>query len=191
MKRTVYFVITILLAACLDIAIASPETYVIDNAHTFPRFSYNHFGYSKQLSRFDKTTGAITLDKQAKTGSVDITIDMKSVSTGSAPLNEHIQDKDFFDTAHYPTATFKSTKINFTGDEPTTVEGNLTLKGITKPVTLKIESFQAMTHPMLKKDALGANASTQVKRSDFNMGKYTPFVSDDVIIEIAVEAIKQ
>lgn len=178
-------------AALSSSVFAAPETFVIDNSHTFPSFSYSHFGYSKQLSRFDKTTGTIVLDKAAKTGSVDVTIDTTSVNTGSTLFNEHIQGADFFDTAQYPTATFKSTKVHFKGDKPVAVDGDLTIKGVTKPVTLKMESFHLMPHPMLKKDALGANAVTKVKRSEFNMGKYTPHVGDDVTIEIAVEAIKQ
>lgn len=178
-------------AALSSSVFAAPETFVIDNSHTFPSFSYSHFGYSKQLSRFDKTTGTIVLDKAAKTGSVDVTIDTTSVNTGSTLFNEHIQGADFFDTAQYPTATFKSTKVHFKGDKPVAVDGDLTIKGVTKPVTLKTESFHLMPHPMLKKDALGANAVTKVKRSEFNMGKYTPHVGDDVTIEIAVEAIKQ
>jgi polyisoprenoid-binding protein YceI len=172
-------------------ALAAPETYVVDGTHTFPRFSYSHFGYSTQLSRFDKTTGTVTFDKAAKTGAVDIVIDAKSVDTGSATFNEHIQGEDFLDTAKYPTATFKSTKVIFEGDKPAAIEGKLTLKGVTKPVTLTVTSFQAMPHPMLKKDAIGANAYTMVKRSEFNAGKHAPYVGDDVRIDIAIEAIKQ
>jgi len=172
-------------------ALAAPETYVVDGTHTFPRFSYSHFGYSTQLSRFDKTTGTVTFDNAAKTGAVDIVIDAKSVDTGSATFNEHIQGEDFLDTAKYPTATFKSTKVIFEGDKPAAIEGKLTLKGVTKPVTLTVTSFQAMPHPMLKKDAIGANAYTMVKRSEFNAGKHAPYVGDDVRIDIAIEAIKQ
>ncbi len=181
----------ILAAAAAAPALAAPETFVVDGTHTFPRFSYSHFGYSTQLSRFDKTSGKIVLDKAAKTGSVDIVIDTKSVDTGYATFNEHIQGEDFLDTAKFPTATFKSTKVIFEGDKPTAVEGNLTLKGVTKPVTLTVTSFQAMPHPMMKKDAIGANAYTVVKRSEFNAGKYAPNVGDEVRIDIAVEAIKQ
>ena len=172
-------------------ALAAPETYAVDSTHTFPRFSYSHFGYSTQLSRFDKTSGKVVFDKDAKTGSVDIVIDMKSVDTGFPTFNEHIQGEDFLDTGKFPTATFKSTKVIFDGDKPTAVEGNLTIKGVTKPVTLTLTSFQAMPHPMLKKDAIGANAWTTVKRSEFNAGKYAPYVGDDVRIDVAIEAIKE
>ena len=181
----------ILAAVAAAPALAAPETYVVDGNHTFPRFSYSHFGYSTQLSRFDKTTGTVVFDKAAKTGAVDIVIDAKSVDTGSATFNEHIQGEDFLDTAKYPTATFKSTKVIFEGDKPVAIEGKLTLKGVTKPVTLTVTSFQTMPHPMTKKDAIGANAYTVVKRSEFNAGKYAPNVGDDVRIDIAIEAMKQ
>ncbi|QEL64825.1 hypothetical protein OTERR_13490 [Oryzomicrobium terrae] len=172
-------------------AFAAPESYVLDSSHSFSRFAYSHFGYSTQLSRFDKTSGTVVFDKEARTGAVDVTIDMKSVNTGFPVFNEHIQGADFLDTAKYPTATFKSTKVVFEGDKPSKVEGNLTIKGITKPVTLTVTSFQAMPHPMLKKDAIGANATTVIKRTEFNAGKYAPHVGDDVTITIALEAIKQ
>lgn len=171
-------------------ALAAPETYTIDNSHTFPRFAYSHFGYSIQQHRFNKTTGKIVWDRAAKTASVDVTIDTKSVDTGFALFNEHIQAADFLDTAQFPTASFKSTAVRFEGDKPVAIDGNLTLKGVTRPVTLKVESFQAMPHPMLKKDAIGANASVVVKRSDFNAGKYAPYVGDEVTITLGLEAIR-
>lgn len=172
-------------------AFAAPETFNIDPVHTAPRFEYSHFGYSTQLHRFDKTSGTIVYDRETQTGSVDITIDAKSVNTGYALFNEHIQDEDFFDTAQHPTITFKSTAVKFDGDKPATVEGNLTIKGVTKPVTLTISSFKEMLHPMLRKNAIGANAVTKIKRSEFNMGKHVPFISNDVILTIAMEAIKE
>jgi polyisoprenoid-binding protein YceI len=172
-------------------AVAAPVTYGVDGTHTFPRFSYSHFGYSTQLSSFSKTTGKVVFDAEAKKGSVDIVIDMKSVSTGFTDFNEHIQGEDFLDTAKFPQATFKSTKVVFEGDKPHTIEGQLTIKGVTKPVTLTVTSFQAMPHPMLKKLAIGANAFTVIKRSEFNAGKYAPYVGDDVRIDIAIEAMAQ
>ena len=180
-----------LAAAFATPVFAAPETYALDETHSYPRFSYSHFGYTTQLSRFNKTSGKIVLDKAAKTASVDIVIDTTSVDSGYPVFNGHLQGEDFFDTAKYPTATFKSTKVVFDGDKPASVEGNLTIKGITKPVTLTVTSFQAMPHPMMKKDTLGANAFTVIKRSEFNAGKYAPYVGDDVRIDIAVEAIKE
>ncbi len=182
---------TALFAALAGSAIAAPVTYGVDGSHTFPRFSYSHFGYSTQLSSFKNTSGKVVFDAEAKTGSVDISIDMKSVNTGFEVFDGHIQGEDFLDTAKFPTATFKSTKVVFEGDKPKSIEGNLTIKGVTKPVTLTVTSFQAMPHPMMKKPALGANAFTTIKRSEFNAGKYAPYVGDDVRIDIAVEAIAQ
>ena len=172
-------------------ALAAPETYAIDNNHTFPRFSYKHLGFSTQLSRFNKVDGKVVFDKEAKTGSVDISIDMKSIDTGSKLFDEHIQAEDFLNTAQFPTATFKSTKVVFNGDKPAEIIGDLTMKGVTKQVTLTVTSFLAMPHPMQKKDAIGADAFTIVKRTDFNMGKYAPHVGDEVRIDISLEAIKK
>ena len=190
-KQLATLTLAIAAATLNTAAFAAPETYVADSTHTFSRFSYSHFGYSTQLSRFNKNSGKVVFDKVAKTGSVDIVIDAKSVDTGYDTFNEHIQGEDFLDTAKYPTATFKSTKVIFEGDKPAKVEGNLTIKGVTKPVTLTVTSFQAMPHPMLKKDAIGANAYTVVKRSEFNAGKFAPYVGDEVRIDVAIEAIKE
>lgn len=189
MKRTVLLSLAAMLFSTA--ALAAPETYVLDGAHTLPRFSYSHFGYSTQLSRFDQATGKIVIDRAAKTGSVDVTITTTSVNTGYPLLNEHIQGEDFLSTAKYPTATFTSTGLKFDGDKLASVDGVLTLKGVSKPVTLTVTSFQCMPHPLLKKDACGANATTVVKRSDFNMGKHAPYVGDDVTIDIPVEAVRQ
>lgn len=180
-----------LFAVIASPALAAPEAYAIDSGHTFPRFSYSHFGMSTQLSRFNKTTGTVVLDKAAKSGSVDVVIDMKSVDTGFTVFNGHIQGEDFLDTAKFPTATFKSTKVVFDGDKPSAIEGNLTIKDVTKPVTLKVTNYVNMAHPMLKKDAIGADATVVVKRTEFNAGKYAPSVGDDVTIAISLEAIKQ
>lgn len=191
MKSIRLLLASAVIATAATSAFAASETFVTDANHTFARFGYSHLGYSQQESRFDKVGGKIVIDRAAGTGSVDITIDATSVSTGSALFNEHIQGEDFLDTKKYPTATFKSTKLNFAGDKLASVDGNLTLKGVTKPVTLNVSSFLCMPHPMLKKEACGATASATVKRTEFNAGKYAPYVGDDVTITIAVEAVKE
>ncbi len=191
MKKMSQLVSALIFVVTASAALAAPETYIVDGSHTYPRFSYSHLGFSTQLSRFNTTTGKVVFDKAAKTGSVDIEIDAKSVDTGSTLFNQHIQGEDFLDTAKYPKAMFKSTNVVFEGDKPAKIEGNLTIKGVTKPVTLTVTSFQAMPHPMQKKDAIGANAYTTIKRSEFNAGKYAPNVGDEVRIDIAIEAIKQ
>ena len=189
-KSLLSFVTATVLAAAATSAFAAPETYAIDPTHTYPRFSYNHFGLSTQQSLFKKSTGTIVFDKAAKTGSVDVTIDTTSVEAAS-PLTDHIKGEDFLNTAKFPTATFKSTRVVFEGDKPVRIEGDLTLKGVTKPVTLTVTNFTNKEHPMAKRDAIGANATAVVKRTDFNMGKFVPAVGDEVTITLSVEAIKQ
>lgn len=178
-----------LMAAFAAPALAAPQSYEVDPTHTFPSFSYNHMGLSTQQSKFTGTTGTVVLDQAKKTGSVEIEIDMKSVSTGTQAFDEHIQGGDFLNTAEFPKASFKSTKVNFNGDIPASVDGNLTIKGVTKPVTLEIISFTSKEHPMKRKPAIGANARTAIKRSEFNAGKYVPMVGDDVQILISLEAV--
>lgn len=184
--------IALALAAGFSMAAhAAPETYVFDKDHSFPRFGYSHLGYSNQESRFDTMDGTIVIDRAAKTGSVEVKIDAKSVNTGSKDFNSHIQGADFLDTAKFPTITYKSTKFNFSGDALASVEGNLTIKGVTKPVTLTVTQFKCAPHPMAKKDACGANATATIKRTEFNAGKYAPFVSDDLQLTFAIESLKQ
>jgi polyisoprenoid-binding protein YceI len=120
-----------------------------------------------------------------------VTIDATSINTGSALFNEHIQAADYFDTAKYPNITFTSDKMAFNGDQPVSLVGDLTIKGVTKPVTLAITHFKCQPHPMLKVEACGANATTQIKRSEFNMGKNAPYVSDEVSLTLAIEAVKE
>jgi len=172
-------------------ALAAPQTYAVDSSHTFPRFSYDHMGMSKQILSFKKTTGTVVLDKAAKEAKVDVTIDMTSVNTGFDVFDDHIRGADFLDTAQFPTATFKSTKVVFDGDAPVSIEGDLTIKGITKPVTLTVTSFFNGPHPMLKKDAIGANASAVISRTAFNAGKFAPGVGDEVTLDIALEAVAE
>lgn len=180
-----------LAAAMIAPVAAAPVSYIIDSTHTFPRLTYNHLGLSTQVNRFTNTTGTIEYDAEAKTAQVDITIDMTSIETGSDTFNGHIQGEDFFDTENYPEATFTSTDVIFDGDTPSAIEGDLTIKDVTLPVTLTLNHFVSKPHPMLKKDAIGAGASVTVKRSDFNAGKYAPAVSDDVTIDVSLEAIAQ
>jgi polyisoprenoid-binding protein YceI len=171
-------------------AAAAPETYKVDPDHTYPRFSYNHLGFSTQEGRFDKTTGTVMLDREARTGAVDVTIRMEAVSTGSE-LDAHLRGADFFDVARFPTATFKSTRVAFDGDAPAAIEGDLTIRGVTRPITLKVTAFKTGLHAMHKKDAIGARATGTLRRSEFGAGKYVPMVSDEIGLDITLEAIRQ
>jgi len=170
---------------------AAPETYSIDPTHSAARFGYDHLGWTFQQHRFDQMTGKIVYDRAAKTGSVDVTIDAKSVNTGYAVFNGQIQGEELFDTAKYPTITYKSTGVKFDGDKLVSIDGDLTIKGITKPVTLTVVSFVAGPHPVQKKrEGIGANAVAKIKRSDFNILKQLPIVADDVSLSFTVQAFK-
>ncbi len=184
--------LSMLAAAFLSTAVmAVPETYIIDNGHTNPTFGYTHLGFSKQSARFDKTSGKITVDSEASTGMADITIETKSINTGNPIFNDHLAKEKYFNIEKYPTITFKSKNFKFNGDAVKSIEGDLTIKGVTKPVTLTLNHFHCGVHPMAKKKACGANATALIKRSEFNMGESVPFVSDEVNLNIAVEAVKE
>lgn len=178
------------LAIALPFSALATDSYTVDPAHTYPHFSVNHLGFSTMQGRFDKTSGKITLDRAAKNGSVEIAIDSASVSTGLAKRDEHLRSPDFFNAAEFPTISYKSSSVRFKGDKPASVEGNLTLQGVTKPVTLTIDAFNCGTNPMNKKDECGAAASAQIKRSDFGMKFALPNVGDDIKLVFEIEAIK-
>jgi polyisoprenoid-binding protein YceI len=182
--------LVILLAATLPLAAHAADSYTIDPPHTFPRFKINHLGFSTMEGRFDKSSGKITLDRAAKTGTVEITTETASVSTGFAKRDDHLRSPDFFNAAEYPSITFKSTAVKFKGDKPASVEGNLTMLGVTKPLTLTIDEFNCGANPMNKKEECGAAASAQIKRSDFGMKFALPAIGDDVKLVFEVEAIK-
>ncbi len=166
------------------------DTYAIDPTHTFPSFALNHLGFSTFRGRFDKTSGTITLDLAKKTGSADITIDVTSVSTGVIKLDEHLLKDDFFNAAKYPTIGFKSKDFKFKGDTLTAVQGDLTLHGVTKPVTLTVTSFACKEHPLKKIQACGADATATIKRSEWGISTYSPNVGEEVTLQIEVEAHK-
>ena len=172
-------------------AFAAPETYVIEPTHSFPSFSYTHLGFSTQQSKFDKTSGKVTIDRAAKTGSLDVSIDTKSVNTGSELFNGHIKGEDYFSVEKFPAITYTSSSFKFEGDKVASISGDLTIKGVTKPVTLTVTSFNCAPHPFTKKEVCGANANARIKRSEFNAGKNAPAVSDEVTLNIVVEAIKE
>ncbi|SER01642.1 Polyisoprenoid-binding protein YceI [Solimonas aquatica] len=173
------------------IAAQAADTYEFDPTHTFPRFSISHLGFSTFRARFDKTTGSATLDTAKKSGSVEATIEVASISTGVDKLNEHLKAPDFFDAAKFPTISFKGTQFKFEGDKPVEVTGELSMHGVTKPVTLKFTSFNCGQHPMMKIAVCGADLETTVKRSDFGISYAVPMVGDEVSILIEVEARKK
>lgn len=174
----------------LSAASAAPEAFTIDSAHTYPMFEASHFGISVQRGRFDKTTGKIVLDREAKAGSIDITIDTTSINMGFEDWNKHMRGEDFFNVEKFPVITFKSNKLIFEGDKIVGAQGDFTLLGVTKPLRLKVSNFACTQHPMLKKLYCGAEVTTDIKRSDFGMKIGIPAVGDDIRLIAPVEVLK-
>jgi polyisoprenoid-binding protein YceI len=166
------------------------DTYTIDPSHTFPRFSISHFGYSTHQGQFNKTSGRIVLDRVAKTGSIDITVDTASISTGDPKLEQHLRGDDFFNTGKFPTMVFRAKSLRFSGDAPVAAEGELTLLGVTKPLTLNITRLKCGQHPVVKAEVCGAEITGTLKRSEWGMKAYVPAIGDEVELRIQVEAAK-
>jgi polyisoprenoid-binding protein YceI len=181
------------LALIAGTAIAAPETYQIDPSHTYPSFEADHMGgMSVWRGKFDASSGTVVLDAAKGTGNVDITVDAASIDFGNPKLNEHAKTKDLFDVAQFPNAQYKGTLEGFKNGTPTEIKGNLTLHGVTKPVTLKINSFLCKPNPMTKKQTCGADAEGTLNRDDFGIdfGKAYGFKMG-VKLQIQIEAVKQ
>jgi polyisoprenoid-binding protein YceI len=182
-----------LVAAASFNALAEEVTYQLDPNHTYPSFEADHFGgISTWRGKFDKSSGTVTIDRAAKTGTLDVTIDMTSVAIGNEKLNGELKSAQFFDTDKFPTATYKGTSMKFKGDVPTEVMGDLTLHGVTKPVTLTIQSFKCFTHPMMKKEVCGTESTATFDRADFGIdyGKAYGF-SMKTVLHIQAEGVRQ
>jgi polyisoprenoid-binding protein YceI len=174
-------------------ALAQPVTYEVDPGHTYPSFEADHLGgLSVWRGKLEKTSGTIVLDKDKSTGTVDIIVDTSSVDFGQEKLNEHAKSPDLFDVAKYPKATYKGTLVNFKNGVPTEVQGEFTLHGVTKPLTLHINQFLCKPNPMTKKEVCGADASGTFNRKDYGMsfGEAYGFKMD-VKLAIQVEAVRQ
>ena len=182
--------LTALLAAA-SAAQAQSATYAIDPTHTQVFFEAKHFGVSTNRGRWVQKDGTVTLDKAAKTGKVELTIDMASVSTGIAPFDGHLKKDDFFGVEKHPTAKFVGDKFTFNGDKVTSVAGTLTLLGKTNPVTLTASSFGCYENPRLKREVCGGDFETTIQRSQWGMTYGLPGIPDNVRLLIQVEAAKQ
>jgi len=180
----------VLMSAALALPAAAADSYTVDPAHTYPYFEINHLGFSTMRGRFGASSGKITLDPAAKSGSIDIVIDAASIDTGHAKRDTHLKSDEFFNVAKYPSLNYKATRLKFSGDKLTEADGELTLLGVTKPVTLAVNAFHCGPHPMTKKPMCGANATATIKRSEFGMNAYVPAVGDEVKIVIEVEAAR-
>ncbi|WP_374586768.1 YceI family protein [Pseudoduganella sp.] len=178
-------------AALLAVAAvgAHAGTYNIDPTHTYPSFEADHKGISFWRGKFDKTSGVIQMDRAAKTGSMEITIDAASINFGLDKMNSHAKGADMFNVEKFPTVTYKGTKFKFEGEQLVEVEGQLTMLGVTKPVNLKVNKFKCIIDQRMKREVCGADASAEFKRTDFGLNYATPAFAPEVKLAIQVEAI--
>jgi polyisoprenoid-binding protein YceI len=170
---------------------AAPVTFSLEPTHTFPSFEADHFGgMSVWRGKFNTTSGQVVLDRAAKTGQLNVTVDIHSIDYGLEAMNEKARSAELFDTAKFPTATYQGKLVKWVKGAPTEVKGELTLHGVTQPLTLKVNSFKCMPHPMFKREFCGADAYATFKRDAFGIsaGKDWGFKMD-VTLRIQVEAV--
>lgn len=171
-------------------AVAAPMTYNIDSAHTYPTFEADHLGgVSLWRGKINSTSGTIVLDKEARTGNVDVTMDMNTIDFGHQGLNDHAMTPDIFDTAQFPTATYTGRLVDFENGMPTAIDGTLTLHGVSQPVRLNIDKFTCKEHPMQGREVCGADASAQIDRSEFGVDIGAPLFDMGVLLRISIEAL--
>jgi polyisoprenoid-binding protein YceI len=174
-------------------AIAAPVTYQMDPDHTQASFEADHMGgLSIRRGKFDTTkSGTVVMDREAQTGTVDVTIDAASMNTGIPKLNEHIESDEMLDVAKYPTLTYQGKLTKFQNGAPTKVEGTLTMHGVSKPVTLTIDQFLCKPHPQKQKEVCGADATATINRAEWGVDYGIKYgFKMDTKVEIQVEALK-
>ena len=172
-------------------AAAAPVTYKIDPDHTYPSFEADHMGVSIWRGKLNKSSGKVTLDKAAGTGNLEVTVDLASIDFGQDALNKWARGKEFFNVARYPKATYKGKLEGFANGAPTQVAGELTLHGVTWPVSLKINAFKCVPHPLFKRELCGADASASFKRDEFGLAAGKEYGFDmEVTLRIQVEALQ-
>jgi polyisoprenoid-binding protein YceI len=189
---TIHKIALLAVVAGAGVANAAPSTYNIDPHHTFPSFEADHMGgMSVWRGKFNSSSGVVHLDRAAHSGDLSITIETASINFGYDKMDEHAKSPEIFDVAKFPTATYKGTFSKWNGDSPTEVQGEFTLHGVTKPVTLTINSFLCKVNPMMKKEVCGADAVATIDRADYGVdfGKAYGFKMDTKVL-ISVEAIK-
>ncbi len=188
MKTTI---LAAVLASAASLALAAPEKYVLDSSHSQIVFSYNHLGFSTTWGMFSGFEGEIMFDQEDPASStVSVSMPVKSMMTGWEDRFKHFMSPDFFEATDDEMVTFSSTGIELTGENTAKITGDLTLNGVTKSVVLDAKLNQVGEHPMAKKPWAGFDATTTLVRSDFNLGKFAPYVSDEVPVQISIEAMK-
>ena len=171
---------------------AETATYAIDPSHTFATFEIAHFATSTNRGRFNKTSGTVTLDKAAKTGALDVSVDTTSLDTGTTAFTNHISGPEMLNVAAFPTAHLVATKFVFNGDKVTEIDGNLTLMGKTNPVVLKAQNFNCYMSPMVKREVCGGDFDATIVRSQYGVTYGLNYGFPDAMhLVIQVEAVKQ
>ena len=181
------------LVAAFAVSVAAQETYVVDPVHSQPQYEARHIGMATQHGNFGKMTGKVTLDRAAKKGSLDLTIDATSIRSNDPRLDATLKGERFFNVEKYPTLSFKSSNVTFDGDRVVGVDGELTMLGVTKPVSFKVANFNCGEDPFRKKAMCGADATATIKRSEWGMtnGLQINNPSDDIRLVIPIEAYKE
>lgn len=189
MKRVMAVLLAAMIGGANEAALATPQLYTIEPMHTYPSFKSSHMGISFWRGKFDHTSGTIVLDRERRTGKIDVSIDPSSVDFGLPALNEEAKGPQLFDVARYPTAKYESDSITFRNGVPVAANGRLTLHGVTRPVPLDIRSFKCIINPFFKREVCGADVTAKFDRTAFGM---TQFVEGDpwVYLYIQVEAVK-
>ena len=185
---------TILIPLFASLVLTAPvqaSTYTLDPAHTYPQFEIHHLSFSTLHGQFNHTEGRITMDREKNLGSVDATIEVKSLDTGFAKRDEDLLAAPFFDAAQFPTMTYKSTKVSFRGKDKATVQGDFTLHGVTRPLTLHVTRISCGMNPIMKKNVCGFDAWGEIRRSDFGMKTYVPIIPDQVKLVINSDAVEE
>jgi polyisoprenoid-binding protein YceI len=176
-------------ASVATLSIAKPVAYQIDPGHSATVFSWSHFGFSTPSANFSDIQGTINVDNEKPANSsVNVNIPVSSINTNVKALDDHIKTAEFFDAAKYPNITFKSTKVQALGKNKYKITGDLTVKGVTKPVVLDAVLNKQGVHPMTKLQTVGFNATTSFNRSAFGVGAYVPNVGDKITVNITTEA---
>lgn len=182
------FSLTLLLF--LSFSAHAADTYTLDPSHTYPRWAASHFGFSTHRGQFNKTSGKLTLDQKAGKGSIEVAVETASLNTNDPKMDEHMKTADFFDVSRFPSMTFKSRAMKFENGKPVSASGEFTMLGVTRPMTLRISQVHCGMHPVIKKEACGAEVTGTVKRSAHGMKYGIPGISDDIRLTIQVEAIR-
>ena len=182
--------VTIAAALVPDVGVAATTNFKLDPDHTFPSLEFPHMGLSVWRGKFNRTTGTLTLDLVARTGTVNVQVETDSIDFGLDSMHEYAIRPDWLDVAKFPVMTYTGALV-FQGDKPVAVDGQLTLRGITRSLKLTINSFSCITHPFYKKEACGADAEGLLNRADFGMTQYAEGEAGKVRLRIQVEALKE